>query len=106
MSLPDGPKPPLWSDMEFASIPKSYPSTWQKEIEQLRAENSRLIEELDRAMAWRDKDWGASQENTALITEVYRLRIAITHALSRLDASLFTNAEHAQAKDILGKALK
>jgi hypothetical protein len=38
--------------------------------------------------------------------EAKALRIAITHALERLDASLFTNAEHEQAKGILRKALK
>lgn len=38
--------------------------------------------------------------------ECEQLRAAITHALERLDASLFTNAEHEQAKDILRKALK
>lgn len=40
------------------------------------------------------------------LTEVYRLRIAITHALARLDASPFTNAEHQQAKDTLRAALR
>jgi hypothetical protein len=38
--------------------------------------------------------------------EAKALRAAITHALARLDASLFTNAEHQQAKDTLRAALE
>jgi hypothetical protein len=38
--------------------------------------------------------------------EAKALYIAASNALERLDASLFTNAEHEQAKDILRKALK
>lgn len=38
--------------------------------------------------------------------EAKALYIAASNALARLDASLFTNAEHQQAKDILRKALK
>ena len=38
--------------------------------------------------------------------ECKQLRVAIADALSRLDASLFTNAEHKQAKDILRAALQ
>jgi hypothetical protein len=68
------------------------------EIYRLRVENSILREERDRALEWRDKDWRAHQDNKAM-------RYAMTHALERLDASLFTNAEHRQAKDILRSAL-
>jgi hypothetical protein len=38
--------------------------------------------------------------------ECKALRAAITRALERLDASLFTNAEHQQAKDTLRAALQ
>ena len=38
--------------------------------------------------------------------ECKQLRVAIADALSRLDASLFTNSEHKQAKDILRAALQ
>ena len=41
-----------------------------------------------------------------LIYDRVVLRSAISSALERLDASLFTNAEHSQAKDILRNALK
>ena len=48
---------------------------------------------------WRDRD----EANRAYIET---LEAAITAALERLDASLFTNAEHQQAKDILREATK
>lgn len=75
MTLPEGRKPLLWSDMEFSQPIKrdqfnclsGHPSTWEQEVEQLRAH--------------------------------------IEAALDRLEASSFTNAEHAQAKDVLRRAL-
>lgn len=38
--------------------------------------------------------------------EAKALRAAMSHALARLDASLFTNSEHQQAKDTLRAALE
>jgi hypothetical protein len=75
MTLPEGRKPLLWQDMEFAKPVRAdqfnclsgHPSTWQQEVEQLRAH--------------------------------------ISAALDCLEASKFTNAEHARAKDILRNAL-
>ena len=44
-------------------------------------------------------DWLARDE--AKSARITALEAAINAALERLDASLFTNAEHQQAKDIL-----
>lgn len=49
----------------------------EAEAKALRVENSRLIEERDRALAWRDKDWQASQDNTALRARVEELGVAL-----------------------------
>jgi len=49
-------------------------------------------------------DWQARDE--AKNARISALEAAINAALERLDASLFTNAEHQQAKDILRGALK
>ena len=48
-------------------------------------------------------DTDAQQDAAARIEA---LEAAISAALERLDASLFTNAEHQQAKDILREATK
>ena len=42
----------------------------------------------------------------AALARISALEAAINAALERLDASLFTNAEHQQAKDILREARK
>lgn len=70
----------------MTNTPTSYPSDALEEAKALRARVAEL-------------------EDTSAMTEVYRLRLAITHAMERLDASMFTNAEHQQAKDILRAAL-
>jgi hypothetical protein len=69
-------------DSQGRRILHSHPSTWEQECR-----------------------WQTIRAQQA-IDETKALRAAITHALERLDASLFTNAEHEQAKDILRKALK
>ena len=69
-----------------------------------------LVAERDRALEWRDHDreraLAAEARAEAAEAEVARLRGKIERALIRLDASLFTNAEHQQAKDILRGALE
>ena len=47
---------------------------------------------------------GSSRMNLEAADSIEALTAAIDAALERLDASLFTNAEHQQAKDILRKA--
>ena len=49
-------------------------------------------------------DWRARDE--AKGDRIEQLEAAINAALERLDASLFTNAEHQQAKDILREATR
>ncbi|MGB7244276.1 MAG: hypothetical protein WBC93_19605 [Sulfitobacter sp.] len=43
----------------------------------------------------------SGQRDLAKDEEISRLRVTILDALACLDASLFTNAEHSQAKSIL-----
>ena len=45
-------------------------------------------------------------ERYEAIDHISALEAALSAALERLDASLFTNAEHQQAKDILREARK
>lgn len=47
----------------------------------------------------------AQQYLDSVVDRAYKAEAAMWHALERLDASLFTNAEHQQAKDILRAAL-
>lgn len=76
MTLPEGRKPLLWSDLEFAQpAPRDqfnclsgHPSTWEQEVEQLRAH--------------------------------------IKAALDCLETSKFANAEHQRAKDVLRRAIE
>ena len=67
-------------------------------IAALTAERDALRAELVVAIAQRDR----ARQNK----ETDALTAAIDAALERLDASLFTNAEHQQAKDILRAARK
>ena len=43
--LPEGRQPLTWNNMPLADRPRGHPSTERLEIEKLRAENERLIEE-------------------------------------------------------------
>ena len=89
MTYPEGRTPITPDDMA-----KMHPSTWEAECrwqtiraeqaideaKALRAENSRLNEERDRALAWRDKDWQASQDNAALQARVAKLGALVEKA--------------------------
>ena len=75
MTLPEGREPLLWRDMEFAKPVK---------VDQFNC------------LSGHPSTWEA---------EVEHLRGHISAALDCLEASKFTNAEHARAKGILRKAL-
>ena len=49
---------------------------------------------------------GALYKKSDVDARIEQLEAAINAALERLDASLFTNAEHQKAKDILREATK
>lgn len=76
MTLPEGRRGLAWEDMPFADKIK------------------------------RDQFNSLSGHPSTWEQEVEQLRGHITAALDCLDASKFTNAEHARAKDILRRALR
>ena len=93
-----------WQDIPTSDRPKGHPSTWRQEVEQLRAKYdalrevvSRLIEERDRALEWRDKDWQASQDNVALRERVAKLEAALSWYAERV--SEFSRATDQSADD-------
>lgn len=67
-----------------------------------------MTDQFNQQSTWQDHQFADPPKGhpSTWAQEVEQLRIAITHALARLDASLFTNAEHQQAKDTLRAALQ
>jgi hypothetical protein len=98
-----------WQDIPTSDRPKGHPSTWRQEVEQLRAKYdalrevvSRLIEERDRALEWRDKDWQASQDNVALRERVAELEAVLEPLLLRLCEWAADNLTDESARDWFG----